>query len=237
MSEYMERHSVSKMIGSPPGYVGYDDGGQLTEQIRHNPFSVVLLDEMEKANEDVFNLMLQIFDEGKLTDSKGVEVSFRNTIIIGTSNLGSSKMFDLGKRIGFAGTPSKSEDYGVMKEKILEETKKFFKPEFLNRIDEVIVFHPLEKEHILSITKLLLEKLRRKIEDAGYMVEFGDDVCEKIADLGYSPEFGARPLRRVIENHIENAISLEIIKGNIQHGKTICVSVKDDEFYITCTKN
>jgi ATP-dependent Clp protease ATP-binding subunit ClpC len=229
----MERHSVSKMIGSPPGYVGYDDGGQLTEQIRRNPFSVVLLDEMEKANEEVFNLMLQIFDEGKLTDSQGVEVSFRNTIIIGTSNLGSSKMFDLGKRIGFAGTPSKAEDYGVMKEKILEETKKFFKPEFLNRVDEIIVFHPLEKEHILSIAKLLLNKMRKKVEDAGYKIQFDDKVCEKIAQLGYSPEFGARPLRRVIENHIENAISLEIIRGNIQHGKTIDVSVKDDEFCIT----
>lgn len=235
MSEYMERHSVSKIIGSPPGYVGYDEGGQLTEQIRRNPFSVVLLDEMEKANEEVFNLMLQIFDEGKLTDSQGVEVSFRNTIIIGTSNLGSSKMFDLGKRIGFAGTPSKSEDYGVMKEKILEETKKFFKPEFLNRVDEIIVFHPLEKKHILSITKLLLEKLRKKIEDVGYKVRFDDNVCEKIAELGYSPEFGARPLRRVIENHIENAISLEIIRGNIHHGKTILVSVKDEDFCITCT--
>lgn len=233
MSEYMERHSVSKMIGSPPGYVGYDDGGQLTEQIRRNPYSVVLLDEMEKANEEVFNLMLQIFDEGKLTDSQGVEVSFRNTIIIGTSNLGSSKMFDLGKRIGFAGTPSKSEDYGVMKEKILEETKKFFKPEFLNRVDEIIVFHSLEKEHILSITKLLLEKLRRKIEDVGYKINFDDNVCERIAQLGYSPEFGARPLRRVIENHIENAISFEIICGNIKPGKTINVSVKNDDFCIT----
>lgn len=234
MSEYMEKHSVSKMIGSPPGYVGYEEGGQLTEQIRCNPFSVILLDEMEKANEDVFNLMLQIFDEGKLTDSQGVEVSFKNTIIIGTSNLGSSHIFDLEKKIGFMGTHADNgeENYEVIKEKILEETKKFFKPEFLNRLDDIIVFHPLEKPHINAITALLLKKLETKIVEAGFTINFDPEIYDKIADLGYSQEFGARPLRRVIENYIENEISLKIITCGIQQGTHIMVKLKEDRIQV-----
>jgi ATP-dependent Clp protease ATP-binding subunit ClpC len=237
MSEYMEKHSVSKIIGSPPGYVGYDEGGQLTERIRRQPYSIVLLDEMEKAHEDVFNILLQIFDEGRLTDSQGVEVSFKNSIIIGTSNLGSSHIFDLEKRIGFTQSTKNSGDYELIKEKILEETKKFFKPEFLNRIDDMIVFHPLSEKHILSISELLLEKLKKKIEANGYLIKFSKQSKIKIGELGYSPEFGARPLRRVIENHIENPISLEVISGNIKKGDTILVDLSKGNIIIKNSKD
>jgi ATP-dependent Clp protease ATP-binding subunit ClpC len=232
MSEYMEKHSVSKMIGSPPGYVGYDEGGQLTERVRRSPFSIVLLDEMEKAHEDVFNILLQIFDEGRLTDSQGVEVSFKNAIIIGTSNLGSSHIFDLEKRIGFSQGGKKGENYELIKEKILEETKKFFKPEFLNRIDDMIVFHPLQKTHIISITDLMLSKIKSKIEFSGYKIQFTDASKDKLSELGYSPEFGARPLRRVIENYIENPISLKIISGAIKKGAEIIVDVENDKIVV-----
>jgi ATP-dependent Clp protease ATP-binding subunit ClpC len=237
MSEYMEKHSVSKMIGSPPGYVGYDEGGQLTEQVRRSPYSIVLLDEMEKAHEDVFNIMLQIFDEGRLTDSQGVEVSFKNCIIIATSNLGSAHIFDIDKRrIGFSSDKSESENYDLIKEKVLDETKKFFKPEFLNRIDEVIVFHPLNMEHILAITDLLLKKLSKKIESSGYKIKFTAASRKKIAELGFTPEFGARPLRRIIESYIENPLSLEIISGTIKKGENVEVHVENNEIVIRKAK-
>lgn len=233
MSEYMEKHSVSKMIGSPPGYVGYDEGGQLTDMVRRNPYSIILLDEMEKANEDVFNIFLQIFDEGRLTDSQGVEVSFKNSIIIATSNLGSSNIFDLEKRIGFAQQEDNADmNYDLIKENILEETKKFFKPEFLNRIDDIIVFHPLVKNHIIEIATLMLNKLKSKIEDNNYYIEYSDKCKEKLSEIGYTPEFGARPLRRVIENHIENPISLKIIAGEISKGDKIIVDVENDKIVI-----
>ena len=232
MSEYMEKHSVSKMIGSPPGYVGYDEGGQLTEMVRRSPYSIVLLDEMEKANEDVFNIFLQIFDEGRLTDSQGVETSFKNCIIIATSNLGSSKVFDLEKRIGFTEKATSGMNYDILKEKILEETKKFFKPEFLNRIDDIIVFHPLSKEHIINITTLMLTKLKAKIEKTGFIIEFTEKSKEKLAELGYSTEFGARPLRRIIENHIENPLSLKIISGDIKKGDKIIVDASGSKIEI-----
>ncbi len=233
MTEYMEKHSVSKMIGSPPGYVGYEEGGQLTEQIRRNPYSIILLDEMEKANEDVFNILLQIFDEGRLTDSQGVTVSFKDCIIIGTSNLGSSHIFDLEKRVGFT-TNTKSNDgnYELIKEKIVEETKKFFKPEFLNRIDDVIVFHPLDKKHINLITNIILKKLEAKIKSNGYTITFADEIKDKIADLGYNQEFGARPLKRVIENYIENEISYKIISGEIKKGDNILVKLENDKIIV-----
>ncbi|MCG8570320.1 MAG: AAA family ATPase [Spirochaetes bacterium] len=236
MSEYMEKHSVSKIIGSPPGYIGYDEGGQLAERVKRQPYSIVLLDEIEKAHEDVFNILLQIFDEGRLTDSQGVEVSFKNCIIIGTSNLGSSHIFDLEKRIGFSSETKEDGDYGLIKEKILEETKKFFKPEFLNRIDDIIVFHPLIKEHIISITDLLLNKIKAKIELNGYQINFSKTCKEVLSDLGFSPEFGARPLRRVIESQVENPISLKIISGEIQKGDNISVDTKDGKIVIQIKK-
>ncbi len=237
MSEYMEKHSVSKMIGSPPGYVGYDEGGQLTEMVRRSPYSIVLLDEMEKANEDVFNIFLQIFDEGRLTDSQGVETSFKNCIIIATSNLGSSTVFDLEKKIGFAQNRQPSDDYEILKEKIIEETKKFFKPEFLNRIDDIIVFHQLDKKHIVDITDLMLSKLKTKIEENGYIINFTNKSKEKLSELGYSTEFGARPLRRIIENHVENPISLKIVIGEIKKGDKITVDVLNDKIHIKTNKS
>ena len=228
MSEYMEKQSVARMIGSPPGYVGYDEGGQLTERIRRSPYSIVLLDELEKANEDVYDILLQIFDEGRLTDSQGNTVSFRNAIIIGTSNLGSSHIFDNNKRIGFSEETSSEKNYELIKEKIMEETKKFFKPEFLNRIDDIIVFHPLEQDHIRDIADLMIGKLRKKVEESGYELEITDEAKDKIAELGYSAEFGARPLRRVIENYIENPLSLQIISGEIKKGDKIVI---DEKFF------
>ena len=228
MSEYMEKQSVARMIGSPPGYVGYDEGGQLTERIRRSPYSIVLLDELEKANEDVYDILLQIFDEGRLTDSQGNTVSFRNAIIIGTSNLGSSHIFDNNKRIGFSEETSSEKNYELIKEKIMEETKKFFKPEFLNRIDDIIVFHPLEQDHIRDIADLMIGKLRKKVEESGYELEITDEAKDKISELGYSAEFGARPLRRVIENYIENPLSLQIISGEIKKGDKIVI---DEKFF------
>ena len=228
MSEYMEKQSVARMIGSPPGYVGYDEGGQLTERVKRSPYSIVLLDELEKANEDVYDILLQIFDEGRLTDSQGSTVSFRNAIIIGTSNLGSSHIFDNSKHIGFSEAVTGEKNYELIKEKIMEETKKFFKPEFLNRIDDIIVFHPLEKEHIRDIANLMIHKLRKKVEESGYSLEITDAAKDKIAELGFSAEFGARPLRRVIENYIENPLSLKIISGEIKKGDTINI---DENFF------
>ncbi len=233
MSEYMEKHSVSKMIGSPPGYVGYDEGGQLTELIRRSPFSIVLLDELEKAHEDVFNILLQIFDEGRLTDSQGVEASFKNCIIIGTSNLGSSHVFDFNKKIGFTTEKSDDENYEQIRLKILQETKKFFKPEFLNRIDDLIVFHPLSREHINQITTLMLIKLKNKIESNGYKIEFTDSGIDKLSELGFTPEFGARPLRRIIENFVENPISLKIISGEIKAGDVIKIDADGNDIVVT----
>ena len=232
MSEYMEKHSVSKMIGSPPGYVGYDEGGQLTERVRRSPYSIVLLDEMEKAHEDVFNIFLQIFDEGRLTDSQGVEISFKNCIIIATSNLGSSSVFDLNKRIGFQQKLGSEGNYELIREKILEETKKFFKPEFINRIDDIIVFHPLLKDHIINIADLLLMRLIVKVEENGYNINFSKPSKEKLSELGYTNEFGARPLRRVIETYVENPISLKIVSGELERGDKISVDVKDDQVVI-----
>lgn len=232
MSEYMEKHSVSKMIGSPPGYIGYDEGGQLTERVRRSPYSIVLLDEMEKANEDVFNILLQIFDEGRLTDNQGVEVSFKNCIIIGTSNLGSSHIFDLEKRIGFTDNRDNTGNYEMIKEKILEETKKFFKPEFINRIDDIIVFHPLEKEHIVSIADIILKNLNSKIHENGMSIEYTPASKDKIAELGFSQEFGARPLRRIIENYIENPISLKMIAHELKSGDKVIIDVEDDSLIV-----
>lgn len=233
MSEYMEKHSVSKMIGSPPGYVGYDEGGQLTERVRRSPYSIILLDEIEKAHEDVFNILLQIFDEGRLTDSQGVTVSFRNCIIIGTSNLGSTHIFDVDKRIGFSDSKGENKSYELIRERILEETKKFFKPEFLNRIDDLIVFHQLQMEHIIAISELLINKLRAKIESAGYSIQISDEAKAKLSELGFSPEFGARPLRRVIENHIENPISLKIISHEINKGDVIKIELEDGKIVVS----
>ena len=227
MSEYMERHEVAKLIGAPPGYIGYGEGGQLTERIRRVPYAVVLLDEVEKAHPDVFNMLLQVLDEGRLTDAQGHVVSFRNTIIIGTSNIGSEKLADK-HEIGFKSSP------GIMshdeaKDMILSEVKKYFKPEFLNRLDDMIVFHSLTKEHISRILDILLNRLLKRLKEEGISLEIDPEIKEKLIIEGYEPQYGARPLKRAIEREIENKLSLCIVNRQFQSGDKVKAIIKDDE--------
>ena len=225
MSEYMERHEVAKLIGAPPGYVGYGEGGQLTEKIKRMPYAVILLDEIEKAHPDVFNMLLQVLDEGRLTDAQGHVISFRNTIIIGTSNIGSEKLAEK-HEIGFkSGSGIISHDEA--KEMILSEVKKYFKPEFLNRLDDMIVFHSLTKEHISHILDILLNKLLKRLEEEGLSLEIGPEIKEKLATDGYDPKFGARPLKRAIEREIENRLSLSIVNRQFQSGDKIKAILQD----------
>ncbi len=230
MSEYMEKHSVSKFIGSPPGYVGYDEGGQLTEQIRRNPYSVILFDEIEKAHPDVFNIMLQILDDGILTDAQGRRIDFRNTVIIMTSNLGAKDILNTSSKMGF-GTAEKisaDEEKNAMESKVMEKVKQAFRPEFLNRIDEIIVFDRLSEEDIKSIAKIMLSGLEKRLEANNIKAEFTEAAVAEIARSGFDPIYGARPLRRAIQNKIEDMLSEKIIDGSI--GETVTVDVKDGSF-------
>ena len=227
MSEYMERHATSRLVGSPPGYVGYDEGGQLTEKIRKKPYSVVLLDEVEKAHPDVFNILLQVLDDGILTDGKGRRVDFKNTIIIMSSNLGATTLRDE-KEVGF-GAAERKFDHGAMESTIREEMKKHFRPEFLNRIDESIVFHALDKEHLHKITKLLTNDLVAQLKQQGIDLRITSSALDIIAEKGYDPEYGARPLRRAIQSEVEDMLSDEIISGNIKAGDKITVGVSQGE--------
>lgn len=233
MSEYMEKHAVSKFIGSPPGYVGFEDGGQLTEKIRKHPYSVILFDEIEKAHPDVFNIMLQILDDGILTDAQGRRVDFKNTVIIMTSNLGASEILGLGSsKLGFS-TSQESSEKDRIREKVMAEVKRSFKPEFLNRIDEIIVFDRLKKDEIKEIAKLMLNSLVKRLADNEITVTFTDSAVEKIADEGFDEVYGARPLRRAIQSKIEDMLSEKIIDGEIKSGESGTVDVKDDEFVLT----
>ena len=224
MSEYMEKHSVSKLIGSPPGYVGFEEGGQLTEKVRRQPYSLILLDEIEKAHPEVLNVLLQILDEGRLTDAKGRTVDFRNTIIIATSNFGAQKILNF---IGNNPEASKDE-WNKLKEEILSDLKGHFRPEFLNRIDEIIVFHPLAKEHLKGIAKLQLDRLARMLKAQNIDVEFDDSVYAYVVDQGYDPEFGARPMKRVIQKDIEGKIAKLLLKGDIKEGQKLRIKVGND---------
>ncbi len=224
MSEYMEKHSVSRMVGSPPGYVGYDDGGQLTEKVRRKPYSVILFDEIEKAHPDVFNILLQIMEDGRLTDSRGRVVDFKNTVIIMTSNVGARNITEP-KRLGFTDS-SDMEKYEDMRKSVMEELKKMFRPEFLNRVDDIIVFQPLTKPEIKQIAGLLLEQLKRRSAENEIMLTFDESVLDFVADKGYDPIFGARPLKRAIQNHIEDKIAESMLDGTIQKG-TVHVTVVD----------
>ena len=227
MSEYMERHEVAKLIGAPPGYIGYGEGGQLTEKIKRMPYAVILLDEIEKAHPDVFNMLLQVLDEGRLTDAQGHVISFRNTIIIGTSNIGSEKLAEK-HEIGFkSGSGIISHDEA--KEMILSEVHKYFKPEFLNRLDDMIVFHSLTREHISHILDILLNRLLKRLEEEGLSLEIGPKIKEKLATDGYDPKFGARPLKRAIEREIENRLSLSIVNRQFQSGDKIKAILQDGE--------
>ncbi len=229
MSEFMEKHSTAKLIGSPPGYVGYDDGGNLTEQIRKKPYSVVLFDEIEKAHPDVFNIMLQILDDGRLTDSKGRHINFKNTIIIMTSNVGAS-MITTTSKLGFSTSEDESKDkYEKLKDTVSEEMKKAFRPEFLNRIDETIVFSHLSKEEIREIVDLMLKDLFKRLAERDLSVEVTDEVKDHLAKDGYSEAYGARPLRRLIQRKIEDNLAEEILSGKYSAGDTIRLTLVDDK--------
>lgn len=234
MSEFMEKHSVSRMVGSPPGYVGHDDGGQLTEKVRRKPYSVILFDEIEKAHPDVFNILLQVLDDGRLTDSKGRTVDFRNTVIIMTSNVGAQEIKD-NKFVGFGGQTA-AQDYETIRKTMMDELKKQFRPEFLNRIDDIIVFHKLEKDHLKEIVTLMVEGLANRLKEQDIHISLTDAAKEKIADEGYDPEYGARPLARAIQKHIEDQLSEELLKGEELTGHHITIDYVDDAFKIDKAK-
>jgi len=226
MSEYLESHTVSRLVGSPPGYVGFGEGGQLTEPVRRKPHSVVLLDEIEKANHEVTNILLQILEDGRLTDTQGRVVDFRNTIVIMTSNVGAEHIRKESS-YGFLTRDDADAGYDRMKEKVLEELKRAFKPEFLNRIDETIVFHPLSKEDLVQIVDIMMRDINERLKDKTISLELSAKAKELLADKGYDPKFGARPLRRVIENMIEEPLSEGLLAGKFSEGSHIKLGVKD----------
>ena len=229
MSEYMEKHSVSKMIGSPPGYVGYDEGGQLSEKVRRHPYSVILFDEIEKAHPDVFNILLQVLDDGHITDAQGRKVDFKNTIIIMTSNAGAQSIMEP-KKLGFAAKEDEKADYNRMKSNVMEEVRRIFKPEFLNRIDEIIVFHSLTKEHMKKIVGIMTKELQHRCkEQLDLELKLTDAVKQYIVDKAYDPKYGARPLRRMIQTKLEDALADELLSGNVHRGDIVTVRVKKDE--------
>jgi ATP-dependent Clp protease ATP-binding subunit ClpC len=226
MSEYMERFNVSKLTGAPPGYVGYEEGGQLTERIRKRPYAVVLFDEIEKAHPDVFNILLQVLDEGVLTDSFGRKVNFKNTVIIMTSNVG-ARIIEKATPLGFQRSEADLV-YERIKENVLGELKKTFNPEFLNRVDEIVVFHPLEKDHLLSIIDLLLEETNRMLIEKELVVEVSQEVKEWIIKRYYQPTYGARPMRRAIQKEITDPLSEELLKGSFKGMHKIHVVLEGD---------
>lgn len=239
MSEYMEKHAVSKLIGSPPGYVGYNEGGQLTEKVRRNPYSVVLFDEIEKAHEDVFNILLQILDDGRLTDSKGRMVDFKNTILIMTSNVGATKINKKNHQVlGFGTNKDKEEEtkdqYDKMKESIMGELKQKFKPEFLNRIDDIIVFHPLEEYHIYEIVKLMTREVIERLKSLNIDLKMSEEAVKLIAQEGMDLEYGARPLKRAIQKELEDTLSEAILKGDIKKGSSVVAEIEDNKIVYKC---
>ncbi|WP_312040204.1 ATP-dependent Clp protease ATP-binding subunit [Macrococcoides bohemicum] len=234
MSEFMEKHSVSRLVGSPPGYVGFEEGGQLTEKVRRKPYSVILFDEIEKAHPDVFNMLLQVLDDGRLTDSKGRTVDFRNTVIIMTSNVGAQELKD-NKFVGFGGSDA-AQDYETIRKTMMDELKKQFRPEFLNRIDDIIVFHKLEKEQLKEIVTFMVNGLTKRLKEQDIYITLTDAAKEKVADDGYDPEYGARPLTRSIQKNIEDKLSEELLKGEELAGHNVTIDYKDGEFVITKEK-
>lgn len=227
MSEYMEKHSVSKMIGSPPGYVGYDEGGQLSEKVRRNPYSVILFDEIEKAHPDVFNILLQILDDGHITDAQGRKIDFKNTVLIMTSNAGAENII-APKRLGFASQTDEKADYKFMQTRVMDEVKRMFKPEFLNRIDEIMVFHPLNKENIKEIAGIMLRSITKRTKDQlGMVLTIEDSAVDYLAEKGYDEKYGARPLRRTIQSEIEDKLSEELLEGRIGKFDEVKISRKE----------
>jgi ATP-dependent Clp protease ATP-binding subunit ClpC len=234
MSEYMEKHSVSKMIGSPPGYVGHDEGGQLSEKIRRNPYSVVLFDEIEKAHPDVFNILLQVLDDGHITDSQGRKVDFRNTVIIMTSNAGAKAIVEP-KKLGFGAKEDAKEDYKKMKSNVMEEVKRLFRPEFLNRIDDTIVFHALGDEHMREIVGLMCKELSERVyRQLGIKLVIRSNVKAYIAEKGTDKKYGARPLRRAIQNELEDKLAEAILSGEVRRESTVTASITKKGLTFSC---
>jgi len=228
MSEYQEKHTVARLLGAPPGYVGYEEGGQLTEAVRRRPYSVVLFDEIEKAHHDVFNVMLQILDDGRLTDGQGRTVDFKNTIAIMTSNAGSQRILEYHGSFAGAG-------YERMKEGVLEEMRHHFRPEFLNRVDEIIVFHSLSEDHLKQIVEIQLERLRKRLTDRHITLELTDAACLNLVRTGYDPTYGARPLKRAIQKKIETPLGRLLLEGTVRDGQTILVDSKAETGELTFT--
>jgi ATP-dependent Clp protease ATP-binding subunit ClpC len=228
MSEYMEKHAVSRLVGSPPGYIGYDEGGQLTEAVRRKPYSVVLFDEIEKAHPDVFNILLQILEDGKLTDSQGRKVDFRNVIVIMTSNIGSTSI-SKNQALGFNLSDEQGLSYDDMKTRVMGDLKKVFRPELLNRIDEIIVFPKLAKDEILQIVDLMLNRLRVQMAEHEVTIELTDEAKDLLVEKGYDPAMGARPLRRAIQRYIEDPLADYVLGRQLQPGSTILVARRNDE--------
>ncbi|MCW8830846.1 MAG: AAA family ATPase, partial [Gammaproteobacteria bacterium] len=226
MSEFMEKHSVARLIGAPPGYVGYDEGGYLTEAVRRKPYSVVLLDEIEKAHPDVFNVLLQVLDDGRLTDSQGRTVDFRNTVIIMTSNLGSQQIQEL----------SLSGDHEAMKKAVMDIVGQHFRPEFINRVDETVVFHPLGREQIRSIAKIQIEHLRQRLADQDIAIEISEAALDKLGEAGFDPVYGARPLKRAIQTYLENPLAQQLLVGEFVAGDVIEVDMKEGELTFVKTQ-
>jgi ATP-dependent Clp protease ATP-binding subunit ClpC len=229
MSEYMEKHNVSKLIGSPPGYVGYDEGGQLTEKVKNNPFSVILFDEIEKAHKDVFNILLQILDEGHLTDSFGRKINFTNCLVIMTSNIGAKKVSDFGGGVGFSSISSDEQQYEVRKTIIQKALKQQFNPEFLNRIDDVVLFNPLTDDVLKKIIDIEVSKLNDRLKDKGYKINFDKTVTNRIFELNSEEQYGARPIKRIIQNLCEDFLSEEILKGEIKENEQITLKFKNEK--------
>ena len=226
MSEYMEKHSVSKMIGSPPGYVGFEEGGQLSEKVRTNPYSVVLFDEIEKAHSDVFNILLQVLDDGHITDSQGRKVDFKNTIIIMTSNTGAQGIVDP-KQLGFVTVSDETKEHEKMKSNVMDELKRTFKPEFLNRIDDIIVFHALSEANVKDITGLMLKELKNRVQtQMDIELKFTDHAKKYIFGKGYDKKYGARPLKRAIQTYVEDVLAEAMLRGDVKKGDTVTVSTK-----------
>jgi ATP-dependent Clp protease ATP-binding subunit ClpC len=230
MSEYQEKHTISRLIGSPPGYVGHDEGGQLTEQVKNKPYSVVLFDEIEKAHKDIFSTLLQLLDDGHITDSLGRKINFKNCLIIMTSNIGVKKLQDFGTGVGFKTINSSEVVQEEQKREILKkELSKFFAPEFLNRIDDVVIFNSLEKKHIDVITKLEVDKLLKRVSEKKYNFTYEQDLIDYISKVGFDETFGARPIKRAIQDKIEDLISEKILMMEIEEGKDYVLKVENDE--------
>ena len=230
MSEYQEKHNISKLIGTTAGFVGYDDGGYLTDKIKNKPYSVVLFDEVEKAHKDVFTLLLQILDEGHITDGQGRRINFKNTLIIFTSNLGVKKLQDFGTGIGFSSSTYANEE--AKKQMLMKEMKNFFSPEFLNRIDDTIVFNTLSTEDISKITKIELDKLMSRISELKYNISYETSLIDFITKIGYDENYGARPMKRAIQDKVEDLISEEVLVGNLIEGKNYVLKVENEEIKI-----